>query len=312
MAKLSWDDLQYFLAVAQTGQLSRAAHALQSSHVTVSRHIQRLEETMQVALFVRGPKGYDLTAAGAQLRDFAERIERDASRLPAVLSGAASEIGGNIRLNMPEAICNFFCSEMLSEFRHSFPALSLELVAIQQHSSFTPNANDLSILLEAPKNALFHAEKLADYTLQVYGARSYLEARPPITSRSDLQHHDFIGYIESMIFMPSLDYLAEVAPKLRVTLQFSSIFSQLLAVRQGLGLAVLPCFLAAKHPELRPIMGDEIVLHRSYWMVCRNDLRFAPRESALIEALQRSFRAQADLLSPSAHARRGRISPEPR
>ena len=39
----TWDDLQYFLAVARTGQLSSAARSLRTSHATVSRHIDRLE-----------------------------------------------------------------------------------------------------------------------------------------------------------------------------------------------------------------------------------------------------------------------------
>ncbi|MBS4009672.1 MAG: LysR family transcriptional regulator, partial [Roseovarius sp.] len=43
MAHLTWDDLQFFLAVAREGQLSRAARQLQTSHVTVSRRIDRLE-----------------------------------------------------------------------------------------------------------------------------------------------------------------------------------------------------------------------------------------------------------------------------
>lgn len=297
--QLSWDDLQYFLAVARTGQLSRAAYVLQSSHVTVARHVERLEAALQVPLFHRGPKGYALTSQGAQLLDVAERFQAEASQLPALLSGAAPEILGQMRLNMPEGICSLFCTRLLPRFRQHFPQLTLELAAIQQLSNFTPNATDLSVLLEPPKSRLYDSEKLADYTLRVYGSRDYLARNSPITGRETLLSHDFIGYIDSMVFMPSLDYLAEVAPKLRADLQCSSIFSQMQAVRDGLGLAVLPDFLAARHAELIPVLAETITLRRGYWLSCRSDLREAPREGAVIAALRQAFAALAAEMLPN-------------
>ncbi|MGH6810488.1 MAG: helix-turn-helix domain-containing protein, partial [Ensifer adhaerens] len=60
----TWDDLQFFLAVARTGQLSTAARRLRTSHATVSRRIDRLEFALKVKLFERNPRGYVLTAIG--------------------------------------------------------------------------------------------------------------------------------------------------------------------------------------------------------------------------------------------------------
>lgn len=296
--QLNWDDLQYFLAVARSGQLSRAAYALHTSHVTVGRHIDRLEGSLGVQLFDRGPKGYALTQGGEQLRDFVEKIEAGATRLPELLSGSSPDVGGTLRLNMPEGMCNFFCGNVLPEFRARFPALTLELAAIQQLAAYTPNATDLSIMLDPPRGSPYFSEKIVDYSLHVYGSREYLAAHPPITSRHDFLVHDFIGYIDGMVFMPSLDYLFEVAPKLRAVLQCSSIFSQMRAVRDGLGLAVLPDFLAASQPDLVPVLKGAVFLRRSYWLACRSDLRFAPREKAVITMLVDSLRARAALLMP--------------
>ena len=57
MAQLSWDDLQFFLAVMRERQLSRAARVLATSHVTVSRRIDRLEQALNTRLFERNPRG---------------------------------------------------------------------------------------------------------------------------------------------------------------------------------------------------------------------------------------------------------------
>ena len=64
MRQFSWDDLQYFLAVAQEGKLSAAARRLRTSHVTVARRIDRLEEGIGAKLFQRSGTGYTLTFMG--------------------------------------------------------------------------------------------------------------------------------------------------------------------------------------------------------------------------------------------------------
>ena len=56
----TWDDLQFFLAVARTGQVSTAARRLRTSHATVSRRIDRLEFALKVKLFERYSSQADL------------------------------------------------------------------------------------------------------------------------------------------------------------------------------------------------------------------------------------------------------------
>src|SRR6201989_3117552 len=85
----TWDDLQFFLAVARTGQLSTAARQLRSSHATVSRRIDRLEFALKVKLFERNPRGYVLTSMGQRFVDTAERMEEETERIHAEL-GAGS------------------------------------------------------------------------------------------------------------------------------------------------------------------------------------------------------------------------------
>src|SRR6478736_6318385 len=79
--QFTWDDLQFFLAVARTGQLSTAARRLRTSHATVSRRIDRLEFALKVKLFERNPRGYVLTGMGQRFVETAERIERETEQL---------------------------------------------------------------------------------------------------------------------------------------------------------------------------------------------------------------------------------------
>lgn len=282
---LNWDDLQYFLAVARHHQLTRAAEHMKTSHVTMGRRLDRLEDSLATRLFVRGPKGYALTPEGRHLLEIAEDIEGKALRLPQSLTHDPAQVEGSLRLNMPEGFCHQFCAQILPTFTADFPKLALEVVSIQQLMTFTPNVSDLSVVLDPPQGSSWHSEPIAQYALHVYGHQDYLRLNGMPQTREALTQHDFISYISEMIFMPGLDYLAEVSSQLRPKLQFSSIFSQLQAVRNGQGLAVLPDFLARQHLDLMPVLTKEVSLRRTYWLACRRELRFAPREAQVIERL---------------------------
>lgn len=281
----TWDDLMFFLAVARTGQLSTAARQLRTSHATVSRRIDRLEFALKVKLFERNPRGYILTSVGQRFIDTAEKIEAETEKLQADISGGATAQRGVVRMSAPEGFANFFLTHKLGEFSAVFPNLSLELVTIQQIMSLSRKEADLAVSLDPPKAGPYFCEKISDYSLHVYGSRRYLERHGPVESRDALLQHPFIGYIEDMIFAPGLDYLGDVHPGIKARFQSSSIFAQLTATRNDLGLCILPHFVAKQHPELEIVLADEVELRRNYWMICHHDLRNVPRVRTVIDFL---------------------------
>ena len=60
-------DIEYFAVVAEHGQLGRAAESLGLSQPALSKSLRRLEQSVQVKLVKRTPKGIELTAAGSAL-----------------------------------------------------------------------------------------------------------------------------------------------------------------------------------------------------------------------------------------------------
>jgi DNA-binding transcriptional LysR family regulator len=273
----TWDDLQYFLAVARTGQLSTAARQLRTSHATVSRRIDRLEFSLKVKLFERNPRGYVLTGMGQRFIEAAERIEAEADRLQADLLSGTTAQKGVVRLSTPEGFANFFFADKIRSFCDAHPNITLELVTIQQIMSLSRKEADIAVSLDPPKDGPYLTEKLTDYSLNVYATKSYLADAPPILNRQDLLAHPFIGYIEDMIFVPGLDYLGDIHPGIKARFQSSSIFAQLTATLNGLGLCVLPHFITRSLPELEIILPEEVELRRSYWLMRHRDLTQIPR-----------------------------------
>jgi DNA-binding transcriptional LysR family regulator len=284
--QFTWDDLQFFLAVARTGQLSTAARQLRTSHATVSRRIDRLESALNVKLFERNPRGYVMTAMGIRFVETAEKMEQETERLRADLADGSMTQRGVVRLSAPEGFSNFFFATVLPQFTRQHPHLSLELITIQQIMSLSRKEADITVVLDEPKGGPYLAEKLTDYYLQVYGSRDYLAKSAPITCRDDLLAHPFISYIEEMIFAPGLDYLGDVHPRIKPKFQSSSIFAQLTATRNGLGLCILPYFFASRYTELQMVLPSEVNLDRQYWISCHRDLLQSPRVRAVFDFLR--------------------------
>ncbi len=291
MAQLSWDDLQFFLAVMRERQLSRAARVLATSHVTVSRRIDRLEQALDTRLFERNPRGYEPTPASLRLLEAAERMEEAARQLPLGRSEAPGQMR-SLRLAMPEGFASLFSTHLLPEFTARFPLLMPELITMPQVLSLSRREADLWITLDPVTSGPYRTQRLASYSLHLYAMPDYLRDAAPIRTPEDLLAHRIIGYIEEMIFAPGLDYLGEVHPALRATVKSSSIFNQLAAVRSGLGVGVLPYYIAAKYPELQIVLPHEVRLTRTYWLACHRDLRMARWIEAVIAFLSDALRSR--------------------
>jgi len=298
MSDLSWDDLQFFLAVMRERQLSRAARVLGTSHVTVSRRIDRLEQALNARLFERNPRGYEPTAASHRLLETAERMEEAARQLP-LNQGAAPGHARSLRLAMPEGFASLFSTHLLPEFIARFPLLSPEIITMPQVLSLSRREADIWITLDPVTHGPYRSQRLADYTLHLYATPGYLEGSAPIRAPEDLLQHRIIGYIEEMIFAPGLDYLGEVLPSLRASVKSTSVFSQLAALRNGLGVGVLPHFLAGKYPGLQIVLPEQVRLTRTYWLTCHRDVRIMRWAGAVIDFLGEKLAARGhELIRP--------------
>lgn len=74
LARVSLAQIEYFVAVAEEGHLTRAAHRLHVSQPPLTRQIQKLEDELGAPLFLRTPRGMELLPAGSEFLTHARRI----------------------------------------------------------------------------------------------------------------------------------------------------------------------------------------------------------------------------------------------
>lgn len=281
-----WDDLQYFLAVAEAGQLSAAGRRLRTSHVTVSRRIERLEHALGLRLFERSAQGYTLTVAGERLLSHAQAMEREAEGVRAAVAGARAAPRGVVRLSTPEGFGTYFLAERLARFAGENPALLLEFMTIQQIVSLSRREADIQVALHPPASGPYVWERIARYRLFLYASHDYLASQGAPQTREAIARHPLAGYIDDMIFTPGLDYLRDILPGMRASYQSSSIQAQLAAGLAGYGLCILPNFIARRFPALVPIMPEAVHLDRDYWMIRHQENADVPRIRAVADFLR--------------------------
>lgn len=270
-----WNDLRYFLELQRSGRLLTAAQRLKTTHATVARHIEAIEKSLGTALFVQHAQGYELTPAGEALLKHAEAMENVALLAEDELTHSAAPLG-KIRLGVAEGLGVMFLASRMGGLFDRYPGLEVELVAVPRFVSILNREAEISIHLERPSVDQLVTRKLTDYRLALYASRAYLERNPPIEKREDLAAHAWIDYVDDLLFSQELKFLSSFCRNPKVVFHSTSVIAQHQAARSGLGIAVLPCFMASADPELVALLPGEGIM-RSYWISSRRELHKSVR-----------------------------------
>jgi DNA-binding transcriptional LysR family regulator len=120
--------LRTFLAVARTGNLTRAAELLNASQPTVSAQVKALEDAFGVVLFSRTSRGMELTGAGELLRAKAEEVDVKASELIALAATLTGKVVGGCRIGLNTEAGVLRIPELVDALGVTAPDLKIELV----------------------------------------------------------------------------------------------------------------------------------------------------------------------------------------
>ena len=113
---------------------------------------------------------------------------------------------------------------------------------------------------------------------------------------ADLAGHRWIDYVDDLLFADQQANLRKWLPSARVFLRSTSVIAQMQAVRSGLGVAMLPCFLGSPERDLLPILADEVDITRNFWLVTSAERREPTRVKALWDYLGQVLDLNRDLL----------------
>jgi DNA-binding transcriptional LysR family regulator len=134
--QLDLNALRSFVAVAETGGVTRAAGFLNLTQSAVSMQLKRLEESLGITLLDRSARSVSLTAPGEQLLGYARRLLDLNDEVMARLTDQAFE--GEIVLGVPHDIVYPAIPQVLNRFAADYPRMKVQLV-----SSYTRRLKDM-------------------------------------------------------------------------------------------------------------------------------------------------------------------------
>ena len=295
---MDWNDLRYFLAVSRTGTLVGAARELGVEHTTVSRRLAALERALDTRLFIRGPEGLSLTAAGTDLLLPAEEMQRNADAIERLVAGQDQKIEGKVRLTIPEAM-NTYALQALAALRERHPGLLVEVLSDNRDLDIRRGEADLAIRIRDISDPDLIGRRIGSSTWALYAAPAYIERKGTISSPEQLGGHDLIQFEASLARIPGAVWLAAHAHAANVVVRGNSVAAVADAATVGFGVAALPCFLGDRNPALRRFYPERIG-GADIMLVVHPDLARVARVRATMDFIVELFLRDAALFTGDA------------
>ena len=271
-------DLALVLALHRAGTLAAAGERLGVNASTVFRMLQRLERGLGQALFERGRRGYRALELARTLAAQAEQVEAALEAARAAAQAEPGEAAGTVRITTTDTLLHGLLGPALAGLHRAQPRLQFELHTGNELASLT--RRDADIALRATRKPPDHlvGRRVGPIRVAVYAARSHPLKR---WSEADAARAAWVAPDDGLPEHPSVRWRQKHFPTLQPVFRTGSVQSVAELVAQGLGLGVLPLFLAEPRRELRrltePLDGAETDL----WLLTHPETRHLRRVHAV-------------------------------
>ncbi len=295
MAALDWSDLRFALAVGQFGSVAAAARRLGVNATTVQRRLDALEADLGARLFDRSRSGYQPTESGLLVLEQARRMADQAEEIERRVLGRDRELTGALRVTTAFVVMEHLLPQPLADFAAAYPGIEVEVVEnaflvdlARRHSDSagTPTLQQADVALRLSAQVAEHlvGRQLGLTQCRVYALRGapglpqgptplpvLLRDAPWVAFERDATQRVYDRWMRT--------HLAHSRVRVRVDI-FNAAAAML---RTGVGVGVLPTFMAERHPELVAVSEPIPELAVPVWMLTHPDLRETARVRAFMQ-----------------------------
>lgn len=279
--------LEYFVAVCEEGQFTRAAQRLRVAQPSVSAQIRQLERSLGASLFHRDSGPVSVTDAGKQLLPLARRVLADLDALEQEVAALEGLRRGHVAIGATPSLSSWLLPPILGHFHKQFPGVSLTVTEQgSRHlvARLESGELDLALAILPLHQADLESTPLVTEELVVVTATNHA-----LASRSKVTVND-LGDIPMVMFREGYDLrittirafnASGLEPK--VAVEGGEMGSVLALVAEGVGAAIVPS-IVADEPRLRTIHLRSPTLHREIGLVRRSD-RVPSRASTALSTM---------------------------
>lgn len=289
MSKLDWNNLKYFLAVARTGGLTPAAEQLNTSASTVSRHLDAMEATLNMRLFLRQQRGYLLTDEGSAILEQVIEVERAMQSMERQ-GAAVAEIEGEVKLATLESIAHYLLVPHLPTFTARYPQVRVELLVNRHLADLSRREADLALRIADPRQRDHAPDDIAHcigtFNFELYCTHESLE------QAGDWLKLPHISWDAAWVKLPMVEWLHRLFPEQVPLLRSNTMQAHYLAALSGLGAALLPRFIGDKDTQLLRIDTGLPPMQQELWLLYHRDLKGSRRVLAMRDFIEEVCRIE--------------------
>ena len=244
--------LEYFVAVSETLNFTRAAERFFISQTAMTLQIKALEEELDVRLFDRTNRKVSLTPAGRTFLDDASAILKRTSDAIDRARQADTKFTGTLHLGFVKGYEKTGLSDLLSDFHVQYPNVGLSLTrenVSELYDGILNNSLDIILNIRYSEEDLDEMEQVV---LRQYPLLAVMPASHPLSHRSSIQRIELKDYplvdikkndsrygetttilkaFANAGFLPDVRYISD------------DIETSILAVAAGIGYALLPSYI---------------------------------------------------------------------
>jgi DNA-binding transcriptional LysR family regulator len=291
---MDWNDFRLILAIGRAGSLKGAAKMLGNDHSTIFRWLNALETRFQVQLFDRNGGVYTATDAGHRMLLAAERMELEVLALDREITGQDARLSGNLKITCSESLAYRILNGLLAEFRAKHEGITIELLVDNRQLDLLRREADIAIRATRPVEGDLFGRQIAETAWALYASPRYLADHTYLTGEP-FAGHSFIGWDTSAV-AAAAKWLNDTLSTEQIVYRSNSLINQLMAVKAGIGMALLPCYLGDAETDIASVSIPEATLTRELWLITHRDLRNTARVRAFFEIVGKGLTARRQLL----------------
>ncbi|KQV96942.1 LysR family transcriptional regulator [Rhizobacter sp. Root1221] len=279
-------DLELTLALLRGGSLAAAGDRLGVDASTVFRALQRIERGLGRLLFERTRSGYVATELATQLAGHAEQMEVALEAARSSIEAAPAQISGTVRITTTDTVLHGLVAPALRSLQKAHPLLGYELHTGNELASLT--RRDADIAVRATKRPPQHlvGKHLGPIRVALYAAK-----KGSARKFADVQagQADWIAPDDALPEHPSVVWRKRHFPKAHLRYSVNSILSVLELVALGLGVGIVPLFLAEGRSDVVRLTEPLADCETELWLLTHPESRHLRRVAAVYAHLAQAM-----------------------
>lgn len=240
-------DLDYVLAVAESGHFGRAAKACNVSQPTLSGQIKKLEDELGVQLFERGRGGAKPTDAGRAVAEQARIALRAASEIRQIAQAAQDPFAGEFRLGLIPTVAPYLIPRFVARMRNALPDLSViyrEDITERLIRDLEAGTIDAAILATPPDSDALQAIPLYTEPFRLVFPDGHDLSSLAHLRMSDVNRQEMLLLTEGHCFRDQALAICD-AQSTQTSLRATSLETLINLVAQGQGVTLVPALAMA-------------------------------------------------------------------